>query len=277
MLYPAHIRITDCKERLIQSVKEHSEATASFAAKCLEPAYLNRTGYLAGLIHDMGKLQHFFSEYITKAADGESVRKGSVIHTFQGCRLLLEKYHFSSADLAPELIAYAVAAHHGQFDCVGEQSDEHGFDHRIKKQRVGYEEAKEGFFEICHGEDNLDALYGEAQQELSKVIDTISNLAMESAQNKANESLEDIDYQRVIEDVNFYAGLTARLLLSSVIEGDRRDTATFMNDTVYPVFSGYEDLKSFWGGLLDRMEGRLQDGRKASEVWEPDPDSEGAR
>ena len=258
MLYPAHIRITDCKERLIQSVKEHSEATASFAAKCLEPAHLNRTGYLAGLIHDMGKLQHLFSDYITKATDGESVRKGSVIHTFQGCRLLLEKYHFSSADLASELIAYAVAAHHGQFDCVGEQSDEHGFDHRIKKQRVGYEEAKEGFFEICHGEDNLDALYGEAQQELSKVIDTIRNLAMESAQNKANESLEDIDYQRVIEDVNFYAGLTARLLLSSVIEGDRRDTAAFMNDTVYPVFSGYEDLGAFWGGLLERMEGRLQ-------------------
>ena len=69
MLYPAHIRITDCKERLIQSVKEHSEATASFAAKCLEPAHLNRTGYLAGLIHDMGKLQHLFSDYITKAAD----------------------------------------------------------------------------------------------------------------------------------------------------------------------------------------------------------------
>lgn len=57
MLYPAHIQ-----DGRTQTVQEHCRNTASRAAKCLRPAGLAQTGYLAGLLHDLGKYTALFKE-----------------------------------------------------------------------------------------------------------------------------------------------------------------------------------------------------------------------
>ena len=50
-MYPAHIRETG--ER--QTVREHCRNTAALAATALRPLGLEKSAYLAGLLHDAGK------------------------------------------------------------------------------------------------------------------------------------------------------------------------------------------------------------------------------
>ncbi|MCD8008495.1 MAG: CRISPR-associated endonuclease Cas3'', partial [Clostridiales bacterium] len=106
---------------------------------------------MAGLLHDCGKFTQAYQTYLWRAVQGEPVRRGSVNHTFAGVRLLLERYHHQSfreqtkADVACEVLALAVGGHHGWFDCVDEHQKS-GFQHRLTKADIGYEEARENYF-----------------------------------------------------------------------------------------------------------------------------------
>ena len=112
-IFPAHIREED---KAVQTVMEHCLMAAKIAGDALQGVGLKHTAYLAGLLHDMGKMTEEFRTYIQKAANGEPVRRGSVNHTFAGCRFLLENFHKSSSDpysyVTSEILAYAVGAHH---------------------------------------------------------------------------------------------------------------------------------------------------------------------
>ena len=76
-----------------QTVAAHCRKAASYAAECLSSVGLSNTAYLAGLMHDTGKLTQEYQTYLERAARGEAVRRGSVVHTFAGVRFLLEHYH----------------------------------------------------------------------------------------------------------------------------------------------------------------------------------------
>lgn len=108
----------------IQSCSEHSNNTAVYTSENLTKVNLQKLGYLCGLIHDAGKYSDEFNSYIESASRGENVIKGSVIHSFAGVRLVLERYHSfyngktnkGWSDLTAEIIATAVGSHHGLFD-----------------------------------------------------------------------------------------------------------------------------------------------------------------
>lgn len=226
-IFPAHIRETD---GAMQTVSEHCRETAAYAKKALKDISLGNTAYFAGLLHDMGKMTKEFSAYIQKAANGEPVRRGSVNHTFAGCRYLLESYH--NGQLRPfsfitaEILAYAIGSHHGLFDCVDENGN-FGFTHRLLKEIV-YTEAKENFLSECAGNQNINKIYEEATGEVENIYKILLN----------------ISYSR--EEVCFYLGLLTRLVLSSVVEGDRRDTAEFMAGIDYPEYNvDWQELLAF--------------------------------
>ena len=252
MNHPAHIRIDENENECIQSVNDHSRQVARYAQSALHSIGLGQTAYLAGLLHDMGKAKASFASYIEKAAHGQNVKRGSEIHTFAGVRFLLEKYHSSDMadfdtairELTIELVAYAIGAHHGLFDLMSD--GQNGFEHRIKKQGIDYEESLNNFLNECADMSEIETLVDQAISEITTVADIID--------------------QRLARDDDewlFMHGMTSRLLLSAVIDGDRRDTAEFMSGqkqqrmTVTP---------EYWNDRLHYLEQKLADFPQTTEI-----------
>lgn len=242
--YFAHIQ-RDANGVLLseQTVAEHCYGAAKYAAAALEPMQLSDSGYILGLIHDAGKFTACFQDYLLN----KNGIRGSVNHTFAGVRLLFERYWHQNADdfsgIICEILALCVGSHHGLFDCVDKQQ-KNGFQYRLNKEDIGYEEAKENFFRFCISQEALDRRFQAAQQELTPVVEQILTMTGED-----NAFFDD--------ETAFYSGLLARLLLSALIEGDRRDTAIFMNGTDFPPTRSKEELECLWSTLLSRTEEKL--------------------
>lgn len=233
MTYYAHIRQMDTGlER--QTAADHCRNAAEYAGRCLAPVGLERAGRLLGLVHDCGKFKEEFARYLLEGIGA----RGSVNHTFAACRLLLERYHGEVADpmaaITAELLAFAAGSHHGLFDCVDENRQS-GFLHRMEKSGIGYAESRRNFFNQCASEGELDRLFAGAVEEITRIGGLLT----------AEDAYENA----------FQLGLLARLLLSALVEGDRRDTAEFMGGCVYPPQP--EDLHRFWKAYLERVEEKL--------------------
>ncbi|MDO4281004.1 MAG: CRISPR-associated helicase Cas3' [Peptococcaceae bacterium] len=221
-----------------QLLSDHCRHTAKYAADCLQGIGLEKAGYLAGLIHDMGKFKQRFQNYL---AEGNPKERGKVNHTFAGCRYMLEHYHGEQAtsltDLAAELVAYAAGAHHGLFDCV-DLDGRLGFEHRRTKEGIHYDESFRNFLDECASAEELDGLFKAASREIGAVTEKVRPLLTG-------------DGEAQFQAFSFYLGLLARLLLSAVIEGDRRDTAEFMAGEIKP------DVVVDWQAQLAQMESKL--------------------
>lgn len=239
MNYPAHIEIEETREERVQTVEQHCRNCARYAAAAA-PSGLKQLCYLAGLLHDMGKYTEKFKAYITAAARGEPVRRGSVNHTFAAVRFLFNRWHRDSGqtlhNMAAELLAFACGSHHGQFDCVSIEGKD-GYLHRLEAEGVEYEEAVENYLRYCAQPEELDRLFEEAEQEVVKAQNLLGGCS------------------KTKEEIYFYFSLIARMALSAVIEGDRRDTAEFQQGHALP----QQETPPDWGALLSRVEQKLSD------------------
>lgn len=233
MEYIAHIN----ENHQMQTVKDHVCRTAERAKDCLSGCGLSEAAYLAGILHDMGKLTPSFQKYIREP---DAFAKGSVIHTFQGCKYLLDIYHKDSPEniFASELLAYAVGAHHGLFDCV-DDNGKIGFAYRCEKSDMAYDQALQNFHEEILPQNELDSLYQKAQAELTEIVQKIDT-----------RYVDDAAYA-------FQIGLTARLILSAVIEGDRADTARFMSGIASESARTETERSAVWRERLAFMEQKL--------------------
>lgn len=244
MKYPAHIRKVDGK-KYIQTVEEHCRGVAEIAAELLRDIGLEKTAYLAGVLHDLGKFSENFKNYIEKAADGEKVQRGSVNHTFAGVRFLLEKHSDEQlsgfSDIVLEILAYAVGAHHGLFDCVDDNNN-NGFTKRIQKEGIDYLNAAQEFLKICCSKQDIEDLLKQSEKEFLPVFNEIEKLA-----DNADAKIQNTQ-------ITFYIGFLARLILSAIIEADRSDTAQFMN--------GYSEktvknISEIWINCIKNVEQKL--------------------
>ena len=244
MEYPAHIRKVDDK-KYVQTVEEHCRGVSEIAAELLSDIGLEKTAYLAGMVHDLGKFSENFKNYIEKAADGEKVQRGSVNHTFAGVRFLLEKHSDEQlsgfSDIVLEILAYAVGAHHGLFDCVDDNNN-NGFTKRIQKDGIDYFNAAQEFLKICCSKQDIEDLLKQSEKEFLPVFNEIEKLA-----DNADAKIQNTQ-------ITFYIGFLARLILSAIIEADRSDTAQFMN--------GYSEktvknISEIWINCIKNVEQKL--------------------
>lgn len=220
-MYKAHIN-----GEKVQSCRDHCLNAANYAKKSVEEVGIGNIAYLCGVLHDAGKCTEEFNNYIEAATSGANVEKGSVIHTFTGVGMILSQYHSQYNDninnnayrnLTAELIAIAIGSHHGLFDVYNSECKS-GFDHRLKKQPDYDKKAAVNYYNECVSKTDIDALFRKSIQEIEKIYGQISELVCNTP---------DTDQ---IEEMLFYLGILERLLLSALIEGDRRDTAEFMSD-----------------------------------------------
>lgn len=243
-MYPAHIRKVDGK-KYIQTVEEHCHGVAEIAAELLRDIGLEKTAYLGGMVHDLGKFSENFKNYIEKAADGEKVQRGSVNHTFAGVRFLLEKHSDEQlsgfSDIVLEILAYAVGAHHGLFDCVDDNNN-NGFTKRMQKEGIDYLNAAQEFLKICCSKQDIEDLLKQSEKEFLPVFNEIEKLA-----DNADAKIQNTQ-------ITFYIGFLARLILSAIIEADRSDTSQFMN--------GYSEktvknISEIWINCIKNVEQKL--------------------
>ena len=156
--FPAHIRVTDSGEQVVQSVSEHCRRVAGYTGDRMSGLGLYNSGYLAGLVHDMGKYTKEFERYINLAAKGEDVIRGSVNHTFAAVIYLshwrtTQKYRFPEyTEKTVRLLAFVCGAHHGVFDVI-DIDGEDGFIHRTAYDRkaLSYERLRFGFQPLLRG------------------------------------------------------------------------------------------------------------------------------
>lgn len=213
--YVAHIR----DDGTIQTCKEHCCNTADIASSLLSPIGLSNVGYIAGLLHDMGKFSDEFLEYIKTATSGNLYDGPRVIHTFTGVSFVLRRYHNGDSfkKLTAEIIALAIGSHHGLFDIYKEAESCNAFIYRMEKQPDYDKRAVDNFHAECCSVEYLDDLFSKSIDEIKKFYSTF---------------LDDLKIAYGKEGMRkccfFYLSVLARLVLSAVVEGDRRDTASFM-------------------------------------------------
>ncbi len=141
------------------------------------------------------------------------------------------------AALTAELLAYVCGGHHGLFDCMDAAN---GFPHRATDEKIEYEDVKRNYLSDLAHRSNV--LFTQAEQEIEAIVDTIVSMCESRAQ----------------DEPEFYTGLLARLLLSAVMEGDRRDTAEFMRNVRYPDFNDDAAREKLWFRSIEYMERELE-------------------
>lgn len=237
----AHIAVAG-DERREQTMLNHSVIVARYAADKLKDMNLYHTAYLAGLLHDMGKYTAKYQQYLQRAANGEHVVRGCVNHTFCGCIYLLKNYHIGRPQgldtVTCEILVYAMGAHHGQFDCVTLDSTS-GFEHRLNKDlaEIDYDAAVDSFLAECASREEIDRLFALAQDEITAMFQALK-----------------VNFGKGTSQISFLIGMAARMVLSAVIDADRRDTAEFMSGCKLDYRHGTENL---WAQQIDFFEGKI--------------------
>ena len=224
-----------------QSVRQHCENTALYAADNAAAIKLYHTLYLAGLLHDIGKNTQAFDEYIRKAHDGQAVAKGSINHSSAGAKYLMEqcKPKTPVEAVTQQLIAYAVISHHGLNDCLTYDGEDK-YAARIDPERdICYDEAIRNSRDIF-AEHDIKELFEKSCGEISEKLSVIEQTAPKMSGGKG------------VEEKCFMQGCLQRLVLSALMDADRRDTAEFMSGVQQKRLNA-EERKAYFEECLEKL------------------------
>lgn len=237
--YPAHIRLNSNNRYVIQSVEDHCKSVANIAKDILSPVGYGNIAYLAGVLHDIGKFTPDFANYIWKATKGETVKRGSVNHTFAAVKYVMSKYSYGknyALDYLYEFLAIAMGSHHGLLDV--NRDGINAYDKRINYDNPYYNDILKLTEKYCITQKDYKTLSDKALEEVNSFVIEVctDNRIQEKCKGNSDTAL-----------LFFYA-LFTRLITSAIVSGDRQDTASFMLDE--PI----KDKKADWKKLAAHID-----------------------
>lgn len=214
-----------------ESVAEHTEKTVFLCNEKGRRCGLSHVMSLCGILHDMGKNKQKFDDYIHANDSVKQRMRGTVAHASTGAKYIYEMHHESSTNTKymVEMISYAVAAHHGLFDCV----DIEHIDLFSRKLRdvEDYEKACRNAGQEYLNKYELDIIFAESANEFRLVLNKVKTLfdGMKTMvlskhtkdKTKAKEILSDCKL--------FMLACLQRLILSMLIDSDWEATSDFMD------------------------------------------------
>lgn len=202
----AHKRKSDGKE---QPLLLHARHTARLCGAYMAPLGMERLGYLAGLLHDMGKASLLWQRYLLSQFDGANhpVARGTVYHAPVGAIFAFSRWHNGgrAERMAAEILALAIYGHHsGLMDAVAVDGTSPLLEKLAQdKDALHFDEAAENYLaEICPLAE-LDELFQQAVWEIQQKKSLLNRFA---------------------------AGLLTRELLGALVDADRWDSACFAYD-----------------------------------------------
>lgn len=210
-----------------ESVAEHTKKTTFLCNEKGKRCGLSQVMSLCGIFHDMGKNKQKFEDYIHADEKIKQKLRGTIPHASTGAKYIYDMYHEEAGNIKfmIEMISYAIAAHHGLFDCVDiEHTD-------IFLRKLGM---IEDYDEACHrsrqdylDEYETDQIFLDASEEFSAVWNKIKEVF-----EKIKPLLQSRYKQEVrgmLFDCKFFLlACLQRLILSILIDSDWEATSDFM-------------------------------------------------
>lgn len=210
-----------------ESVAEHTEKTAYLCREKGKRCGISQIMSLCGIFHDMGKNKQRFDDYIHGDEWERKKLRGKIGHASTGAKYIYDRNHESlgKEKVFTELVTYAVAAHHGLFDCVNEERTDL-FSKRLSEVE-DYEEACRNAERDYLLQYEPEKVFEKAEEEfdliwdkMKKVVEIIKSLIKKEIRNKK----EVLPACR-----SFLFASLQRLFLSVLIDADWEATADFMD------------------------------------------------
>lgn len=210
-----------------ESVAEHTEKTAFLCGEKGKRCGLAQLMTLCGILHDMGKNKQSFHDYLCADEETRRKRRGTVAHASTGAKYVYDRFHGcgGSARYMTEMISYAIAAHHGVFDCVDAGH------HDVFSQKLdsvdAYDEACRNAEQDYLGEYDLVQMFGGASDEFQYTWDQIKESYMQIKHRMFQTGKAAPEKAR--ECKSFLLSCLQRLILSILIDSDWEATSDFMS------------------------------------------------
>ena len=240
--YYARIRPTN---NAPQSMKSHLQRVAQLSSDAARPIHLSATARLIGLFHDLGKITPDFQTHLLWSTQHPlSQAQPKVDHSTSGGQFILVNHNDSNefSLMSAEIIAHTIYAHHtgslNLYDIKGESD----FLQRTGKEKLLENVDADYFFNTVISHSNFKHLLSESEKEIERLDFLVAKIT----------SCDDCEAN---EKYYYYWGIIQKLLLSILVDADRRDSAEF---ELQSSVSNEYNPKNLFLGLSNHLESAIR-------------------
>ncbi len=246
----------DGKEHRAQSLKDHSENVARIMEENCFSLGLTSTGRLIGLLHDAGKANPVFQQYML---ENQTEKKGKINHSAAGAQILRKLFFGTEFWIIPkkqqqfrtllfQLCSIAILGHHRGLMDIYDPNGNSPFERMLNAEEN--QSVHDSFFNESNCKEEINQLIEKAQNEIIQ-LNTRINILVKGHSFEIND---DKHKEAKLEEGMFTYGLIERFLFSSLIDSDRLDTACFLDKKNIPVA---ENRIEIWTELQERLNKEL--------------------
>lgn len=202
-----------------QTLEEHCTNVASLTSDFLHTMNLTNIGEITGMLHDMGKACHKFQNHMIQQTCER------IDHATVGAKYLFEHENdnkSSAQTLIIQLTSMCIMSHHTGLENFVDVNGISKYLTRLNKDIDTYDEACQLYLQTICDQDDIHTSIEKCTKEMDEIINALNR--------RYGQAYGEMKY--------FELNLIGRLLFSSLIDADRKDSAAFekgyqyMNDKI---------------------------------------------